>query len=203
MSDIQESRPLSTNQPTGSSPSNPFSPEYLRLSQDFISEVGGKKILISVPIRKPDPQVFIRVQPDESFCLETTLLELKEERETYLVDPGLRRDLSDEIVPKALYTCITPQGTLFLWPIKLPSPDGRLDSWNSSAHRVATLAKTQWIRVVSNRQLQGYDPFAAVNSFSEPEWPELDFPSILKLAFQDRMIQDPNHPVLKKLRGEQ
>ncbi|MCA9467918.1 MAG: hypothetical protein KC643_21075 [Nitrospira sp.] len=199
MSELQESKQLASDQ----SIPNLFNPEYLRLSQDFISEVGGKKILISVPIRKPDSQVFIRVHPDDAFYLETTLLELKEERETYLVDPSLRADLSGEIVPKALYTCLTPQGTLFLWPVKLPSPDGRLDSWNSSAHRIAKLAKTQWVRVVSNRQLQGYEPFAAVNPFSEPEWLDLDFQAILQLAFQDRIIQDPNHPVLKKLRGEQ
>ena len=42
---------------------NPFDPAHLRLSQDFTSQIGGKKALMSVPVRKPDRQWFVRVHP--------------------------------------------------------------------------------------------------------------------------------------------
>ncbi len=43
---------------------DPFNLERLRLSQDFESKVGVRKRLITVPVRKPNRQAFIRVHPD-------------------------------------------------------------------------------------------------------------------------------------------
>jgi hypothetical protein len=54
------------------------------LSQDF-ADLGVKKALITVPVRKPDKAWFFRVHPDEDRRLQTYVIELKEERETYLV----------------------------------------------------------------------------------------------------------------------
>ena len=56
----------------------------LRLGQDFADKVGVKKALLTVPVRKPDRQSFVRVHPDPSWRLDTAVLTLKEERETYL-----------------------------------------------------------------------------------------------------------------------
>jgi hypothetical protein len=67
-----------------------FDLERLRLSQNFPETVGVKKRLITVPVRKPSGQDFIRVHPDPGMRLETTVLELKEEGKIYLVDPSLR-----------------------------------------------------------------------------------------------------------------
>ena len=37
-----------------------FDPAKLRLSQNFTEDVGVKKILITIPVRKPGKQVFFR-----------------------------------------------------------------------------------------------------------------------------------------------
>lgn len=42
----------------------------LRLSQDFGASVGVKKALLTIPVRKPDRQWFIRVNPDPSVGLK-------------------------------------------------------------------------------------------------------------------------------------
>ena len=55
--------------------------ERLRLSQDFPNKVGVKKAIITVPVRKPDRQWFVRVHADEAWRLETAVLELRDERE--------------------------------------------------------------------------------------------------------------------------
>ena len=62
-----------------------FELESLRVSQDFVKDSGVKKLLTTVPVRKPNRQDFVRVHPDSSYVLDTMLLNLKEERETYLV----------------------------------------------------------------------------------------------------------------------
>ena len=49
---------------TPDTPPDPFNPDNLRLSQSFAETVGVKKLLTTVPVRKPSPQDFVRVHPD-------------------------------------------------------------------------------------------------------------------------------------------
>ena len=104
---------------------NPFDLEKLRLSQDFTDLVGVKKKLITVPVRRPHRQWFVRVRPEESFRLETAALVLEEDGETYLVDQSLWSELSEEIKPVVLFQAINRQAVVFLWRVGLPGPDGQ------------------------------------------------------------------------------
>src|SRR5262245_16058478 len=114
---------------------DPFDPASLRLTQDFAANLGVKKALVTVPVRKPDKTWFVRVHPDQTYSVETMVLELKEEREVYLVTRPLWGQLATEsaVSPRVIVTAINRQGVLFLWPVRLPGPDGRLDDWNRSA----------------------------------------------------------------------
>jgi hypothetical protein len=183
-------------------PSDPFDPSRLRLSQNFTATVGVKKRLTTVPVRKPSKQDFIRVHRDSTYRLETAVLELKDEGETYLVDPNLWPELAGELIPKVLYLASNRQKVVFLWPIRLPDDEGKLDDWNRSALEAAEIAQGRWTRVVANRSLGAYEVFEATGDLPDPEWPELTFAEILKIAFKDRFIEDLNHPALRRLRGE-
>jgi hypothetical protein len=100
---------------------DPFDPARLRLSQDFASAVGVRKVLSMVPVKKPEKTWWIRTHSSPDYRLQTGLLELKEERETYLVDPALWPALAAEPAfgPRLLVTSLSRQGVVFLWP---PSP---------------------------------------------------------------------------------
>jgi hypothetical protein len=189
------------NQITNENKKNLFDPDKLRLNQDFTKLMEVKKELLTIPVRKPNKQEFIRVHPERSYQLETAVLEFKEDRETYLVDKSLWGELSHEIIPKILFTTITRQGVLMLWPVRLHGQDGRLDQWNESALGIAEIAKTKWVRVVSNMSLGAYEPYIATGNLPEPEFPTLTFKNILETAFRDKYVQDPDHPVIKRLRG--
>ncbi len=97
---------------------DPFDPEALRLSQDFAALANFKPILATVPVRKPGRQDYFRVRPAEDYRLTTALLELKDERETYLIAPDLRHELFGELVPVTIFTAINRQGVVFLWPCR-------------------------------------------------------------------------------------
>ena len=185
-------------------PSSPqgFDLSALRLSQNFADTVGVKKALLTVPVRKPSRQEFVRVHPDPEYRLSTAVLELKDERETYLVDPSLWSEIPGELVPKMLFATVNRQGVVTLWPVRLPGEDGRLDTWNASALEAAALAERNWVRVAANMSLGAYDVFQASGDLAEPEWPEKTFHDIVQVAFKGRYIDAADHPVLRRLQGE-
>jgi hypothetical protein len=199
--------PADLEQPTEQTPPagpDPFDAAALRLPSDFNAAVGVRKVLLSVQVRKPDKAAFVRVHPDEAYRLQTCVVELKEERESYLVARHLWPDLAMEATfrPKLLVTAITRQGTVFLWELNLPRADGRVDEWTRTALEAVNRAVTRWVRVTANMGLGAYDVCEATGALGEPEWPAISFNELLKLAFRDRFINDPNHPVLRRLRGE-
>jgi len=182
---------------------DPFNLENLRLSQNFGELVGVKKLLTTVPVRKPGKQDFFRVRPGVDWSVDTAVLELKEDRgETYLVAPALWPELPGELVPKRLFTTINRQGVVAIWPVRLPGEDGRQDNWSRSALEAADLGQRNWIRLVANMSLGGYEIFRATrDDLPEPIWPDLTFQEILKIAFQDRLIQTLDHAVILRLKG--
>ena len=178
-----------------------FNIDNLRLAQNFSELIGVKKALLTVPVRKPNRQEFVRVRPGDDYCLQTAILEIKEDRISYLVDPSLWSELPGDVVPKILFTTISRQGVLSLWPVRLPSTDGRQDNWSRSALEAAKMAMTSWLRMAANMSLGAYEVFAASSDYQEPEWPDVSFKEILKIAFRDQYIKDLNHPVVQRLRG--
>jgi len=177
-------------------------PERLRLSQDFAANIGVRKALLTVPVRKPHRQEFVRVHPEESWRLDTAVLELKEDRETYLVDRSLWSELPGEIIAKTLVTVINRQDVVSLWPIRLPGADGRSDEWSRSQLKAADMATKRWVRVAANMSLGAYEVFEATADLPEPEWPAVGFKKLLEIAFRDRIITTLDHPVIQKLRGQ-
>ena len=180
---------------------DPFDPASLRLSQDPLAAAGVKKALIRVPVRRPSPQEFIRVHPGEDYRLDTAIIDLRDDCEVYLVAPALRGELFSEIKPVRLYTTISRQNVVAIWPCKLPGVDGRSNSWHDTALRAAELAMTRWTRIVADMGLGGYQPYTAAGDLPEPEWPEQTFAELLKIAFGAFYVDRPDHPVIKRLQG--
>lgn len=176
--------------------------EAMRLPQDFGAVAGVRRVLTSVPVRKPGNQVFIRVHPDDDHSMVVAVVELKEDGECYLVLPELYPDLLQEVKVKMLYTAVTRDGNPLLWPVNMPSVDGRLDAWSQSAHTAANLAKLGWVRLVANRTVGAYDVMQATSLADEPTWPGLSFKELVNLAFRGKVIDSPDHVVVRCLRGE-
>ncbi len=63
--------------------------EELKLSQDYVAAAGVRRVLKTVPVRKPGPQEFVRVHPEHRLS-PAALIELRDEREIFFVAPGLR-----------------------------------------------------------------------------------------------------------------
>ena len=172
------------------------------MSQDFSAAIGVKKVLTTVPCRKPHRHEFVRVRPGEEWRLETGLFEDKLQKEMYLVGRDMWGELAGEISPVCLFLTITKQRDISLWPVKLPGADGKSNAWHDSALAAAKLATKKWVRLAANMNAGYYDVFEAAGELSEPDWPELSLQEIVKLCFKDRFIDNVDHPILRALRGE-
>ena len=184
---------------------DPFDPAALRLSQDFASSIGVKRVLTRIRCGKPEKHDFVRVRPGEDWRLETYLLELKGSQdqpgqETYLVQPSLVPELAGDVRAAVLFTAINRQKVPFLWRCWLPSADGRANLWTDTLLDAARLAERKWVRVKAGAGQ--YDIDEAAGQLSEPEWPELSLQEMLRLAFRDRFITSLDHAVVRSLRGE-
>ena len=183
---------------------DPFELASLRLNPSFLETAGVKKLLTTVPARKPSPQEFFRVHPSSDYRENFAMIDLKDDREDFLVLPKLVPELAAEVVYKTIFTAINRQGVVFLWPIRLPAPDARRsDNWARSAREAAEFALSKWVRMKSNMSLGAYDITIADSVMAEPNWPALSFQELLRIAYRDRMVANLEHPVVKRLRGQQ
>jgi hypothetical protein len=195
--DNQASAPIEA--PTVSA--DQFDLARFRLPQDFAAVAGIKKVPKTFSVRKPDPQKWIRVHPDPAMRYQTAVLELKEERQWYLVAPVMIPLLEAEVVFVVLFVAITRAGDLFVWPVKLPREGGRGNEWSRSALEAAEIAMTKWVRVVANMGLGAYETRSADSLIEEPPFPTVELADVLKVAFKDRIIETPDHPVARMLLG--
>ncbi len=192
------------NKPSTSSPTaeEDWDLDLLRLDQNFDTIIGAQQVLTVVRVRKPNNQEWFRIHPSEEWRLQTTVLRLKEDREDYLVHPNVRKAVWDEIQPVMLFSAINRQGEVFIWPVRLPRGDGRTDPFMESDMVVAKEAERKWARRQWLPENKAHKILVAQNLLEEPVWPEITFQELIKKAFKDRYICDPDHPVLKLLRGD-
>jgi hypothetical protein len=90
---------------------------------------------------------------------------------------------------------------LFLWPLRLPGEDGRSNVWHESAREAADLALRRWVSLRANMSLGAYDIYQGAESLSEPQWADKSMEDLLNVAFRGHVINDPEHPVIKRLQG--
>ena len=180
---------------------DPFDPERLRLNPTEAAKmIGFKQRILTVKCGKPSNMEFVRTHPDPAFWINTVIIDDKINNETYMLSPELRPVLPDFAKPARLWLAVTRQGVPFLWRAMLPDPN-RPNDWHTSMMDAQEVAVDSWIRVQSNQAAGYYQVHEATGKIPEPEWPELSFQEVLKLAFKIRMIDSVEHPYVQELLG--
>ena len=70
-----------------------------------------------------------------------------------------------------------------------------------TARDAAAEAQNRWIRLVPDSAAGFYRVLAALGDLDPPTWPKLSMQQILEIAFQGRIIDSPDHPIVRRLRG--
>ena len=174
---------------------DPFNVAALRLPPSFAETASVKKVMSTIPTRKPNRQESICVHPGEDYRGDLHI-HLKQDGEYSLVVPAMIESLRNELTLVTIYTVINKAGVVFLWPAPRPSSEGRGggDTWHRSAHEAAAAAMKRLTRVTSNRDLGAYEIAFSDNPIPDTDlvWPDLSFTELLRIGFKKvgRYVKD-------------
>ena len=179
--------------------------ERVRAKSNQLFDLGVATEYTVIPIRNPKPDEFFRCMPEENYSMDTNILSLKTDNEWYLIDPDIlpQIQLESQLKVMTLYVCVTMNSTPFVTCIPPPNELGQINSWHDSGHRTMEEAKQFWVRRQSDRSNGGYIITKAMNAkLPDPKWPEMTLSEIVDRAFDKFYIDNMDHPVLQRLRGE-
>ena len=175
---------------------DPFDPASLRIDPAGAEETGVRRVLAHIRVGRPGPQEFFRLHGGPEHRLIMATLDLREDREIYAISSSLVPELASETKVVEMRLGITRAGTVFMWPLTLPSADGRSNAWNETARAAAEEAVPNWVRMKSNMSAGCYDISVAPSGLAEPKWPDISFKELLRIAFGKGLLIDSfDHPV--------
>ncbi len=176
-----------------------FNLEAIRLPQNFGESSGIKKLLTTVPVRKPNKTVYFRTHPE--FRMDVSLLEYGYEKDLYVVPPELVSEVGVQTKPTRLVLAVDRYDKVFIWPLTIPDSENPL-LWHTSAMEADVVAQKEWIRIEADKAGGSYEVTPGKIQIYEPAWPDVPWNQLVSIAFKKKIIDKFNHPVLQKLRGE-
>jgi hypothetical protein len=187
---------------------DPFDIAALRANPPVVGAT--ESVMLGITVRKPKKDEFFRVNPDPEMTVDAFILEFEggnDRKADYFVPPfpgvqaACEQAGGQAFKAVRLVVCMNKWGSMFVWAPRLP--DDRQQKWHTTALLGMEAAKTHWVRLQADMRASMYKMDRAVADMGEPQWPEGDLGSILKLAFgADYTITSIDHPVLRELRGE-
>jgi hypothetical protein len=153
----------------------------------------------AIEVHKPSKNDIVRVHPDAGERLtRVPVFEFKQStnQELYLVMAGFEipEEIAELVTFVNLFRAINQLHVEFVWPVKTGD-----NLWNQSSQECVYTAMKQWIRVFNKRTYYEPRPMRAV--IPEPEWSNLSFEQLIGTAFADRLINSPDHKVIRLLQG--
>lgn len=160
----------------------------------------GRRVQTMYPVGRPKGK-FLRVHPDKAYRQPGVLTYKDPDNpdDVYYVSPDL--EIPDEygvsLSVTDLYAGVSHDGTYFIWNVN------RSDTpWFRSAQKAVNACMGDWFKVVGRKGPNIYDLYEPADSIPQPDWSGLpSFDDMLVSAFESRMIEDLNHPLLRKARG--
>lgn len=186
--------------------------EALKLKPNIAGIIKTAPLLTTLRTKKPENIEFFRIRPGEEWMMDFPIFAPKgktgSENEKYLVMPEYQQELEERksLIPVRFYFgTIWGSKILFLSDVGIKiKEDGTINSYHKSRMEAYELAKTKWISISANQELGAYVVTEAKSKIPDPVWPEkpANIGEAIELAFKDNVINSPDHPILKKLRGE-
>ncbi len=182
---------------------DPFDPEALAVPAGH-ELTPSARIMLDCHVGNPPRDQFVRSHPDPEMSHVMYIMKLESQRNaTFILSPEVASAYEDECRQAILTVAIDRSGEPFLWVTYPKKPhEHEQNAWHRSAMLAREEAVSTWLRMKSGTR--NYITEIAQVTIPEPEWPDYSFRDYLRAGFgEDRIITDPDHPVLMRLTGRQ
>jgi hypothetical protein len=165
--------------------------------------VQRKAVLVNVTVDKPPNACYFRCHR-ELMLDDSTVLRAEEgtNRTFYYVVPGMRKHPRLEPRLRRVTLVLTstwPSGDVLIWPVPILT-EREFKVWKS-ARRAYELALDQWVQMVWSEASSDYQIEISEGVDHAPVWPQKTFEELLKLGFDGKVIDNEEHPYVRRLRG--
>jgi hypothetical protein len=167
-------------------------------------KVSRRVVPVNVTVKRPANNVYFRCHADPTMALDcSVLIGDGGSDDFYFVAPRMLNHATmlprlRKVTIATVYTW--PGGVISLWPVPM-AEETRIACWRS-ARAAFELSKTQWVQLCWNADTRDYDVVTAEGINTEPVWPtDRTFRDLLRLGFADKIVADPEHAYVHRLRG--
>ena len=166
-----------------------------------------------VPIHKPHPADWIRIQGDSVNDLHQVLMteqpDVSGEVETYLIQAEDEKtedrllQILQPVKSAILAPCITSFGKFYIWPAKQAGPSAKEMECHISARTCIERAQKGWRKVSWSKANKIYEcrKPESEEGFEPPTWPEKDITDLISDAFEANIITNEKHKVVLRAKG--
>jgi len=195
---------VTTPEPAMVGTSSDFSIKDCLVDQSIGDKPLEEKLVTSVTVGRPDSLEYCYLFKTLVSELVFRVIEVKENgrKELLLLSKNVRCEVGRAAKEKILVPCITREGVLHLWPVRHVRAGESVDSWTRSAMKTVDEYCDRWIRIEANPAARSYEAYSPGAIWDAPEFPEKGYMWMVETAFEGKIISDSDHPVLRKLRGE-
>lgn len=191
------------NSPVSPVDSPLLNPSALRIPAGARHSEQRKQLASALKITKPRPDAWVIIHPDESFRWEN-FWAYEKDKKFYLLTPTLYDQLEDNVqrvfVEHDFYLTEVLNDDPIIWFIKHSDTE-----YFRTMHSAAEAAMAGWVQVQSNQRTKQYDFRHASAEYAKPDWTEFataeQAQKLFVQLFGGRVIMEPNHDVLERIRG--
>lgn len=171
------------------------------MGQRFDLGVELRRDHLALKIRRPEKSEFIRTYPDGPLPMAVAILEVKSQRDIFVVKADLAPIVEDLVRPVLLALAITKDMDPFLWPLAQPKQGREPSHAAITVMQAEERTRTTWGRVAWGGFDTGWKFYSSSVQPEDPNWTDLTPEKALSLI-GDIYISHENHPIIRELRGE-
>jgi hypothetical protein len=176
-----------------------------RVREDYDGQTAlASAEVTEVRILKPKMQWHCIAHPDPAYSGRFYVFESEQTKQFYLIIGDAAQDENVKQVSKLMDLfplCTTTRG-MFIWPVSAPGPGcGMVAEFNDTVQEIIAIARNKVVSIGWNQGRYVCRPVQHADAidFRElvPAFFEISWNTMLNRAFKERVIADPQHPVLQ------
>jgi hypothetical protein len=178
-------------------------PEAIKMMPSLADTVALHETMGSIDVRKPSKHEFFRIHPDPRYRGAYCIIKPHDDSQPYLVVSKLQASVIENITSVIIYLCVNHRGTPFLWPVTIAPPNTTKQPWLTSTLKAVEHGLRGWTKMKWLKDKRAYNLLSPVSNLSDPIWPKQSFIELLRLGFNERVIDSLDHFILRDDRGDE